>query len=115
LESGNFTFEGRDIRDKKVHPATFPISLAKKVIELIFSIKANLILDPFVGSGTSLIAAQDLDRNALGFDLQKNYIDLCANRLMTNTRIIFDWLANPLFRMIARNIPQYIAPETPQF
>jgi DNA modification methylase len=105
-----FYFEGRDIRDKNVHPATFPISLAKKVIEL-FSHKGELILDPFVGSGTSLIAAQDLDRNALGFDLQKNYIDLCANRLRINNGLFSSgWQV--AIQEDARNIPHYIAPET---
>ncbi len=75
-----FTYEKRDIRDKKIHPATFPISLSKKVIEL-FSHKGELILDPFVGSGTTLVAANDLDRNAVGFDLQSHYIDICEKRL----------------------------------
>lgn len=55
-----FTYEGRDIRNKELHPATFPISLARKIIEL-FTHKGELVLDPFVGSGTSLVAAQDLD------------------------------------------------------
>lgn len=76
-----FFYEKRDIRKKEVHPATFPISLAKKVIEL-FTHEGELVLDPFVGSGTTLVAAQDLNRNALGFDLQEPYIDLCKKRLI---------------------------------
>jgi hypothetical protein len=48
-----FTYEGRDLRNKKVHPATFPIALARKVIDL-FTHKGELVLDPFVGSGTTL-------------------------------------------------------------
>jgi len=48
-----FTYEGRDIRDKKLHPATFPIALARKVIDL-FTHKGELVLDPFAGSGTTL-------------------------------------------------------------
>jgi len=59
-----FFYEGRDVRDKKVHPATFPISLARKVIEL-FSHKGELVLDPFVGSGTTLVAAQDSDSSVV--------------------------------------------------
>jgi DNA modification methylase len=78
-----FTYSGRDVRDKDLHPATFPISLSKKVIEL-FSHEGELILDPFVGSGTTLLAAQDLNRNAVGFDLQERYIDLCEQRLGRN-------------------------------
>jgi hypothetical protein len=70
-----FNYEARDIRDKTVHPATFPISLPRKLIEL-FSHQGELILDPFVGSGTTLIAAQDCGRNAVGFDLQAKYIKL---------------------------------------
>jgi DNA modification methylase len=75
-----FRYEARDIRDKKIHPATFPISLAKKVIEL-FTHEGELLLDPFVGSGTTLVAAKDTNRNAVGFDLKKEYIDLCRGRL----------------------------------
>jgi DNA modification methylase len=84
-----FTYEGRDIRDKKVHPATFPISLARKVIEL-FTHKGELVLDPFVGSGTTLLAAQDAGRNAVGFDLQKKYIKLTQSRLAKNSQLFGD-------------------------
>ena len=79
-----FNYNGRDIRDKKVHPATFPISLATRVIEL-FTHAGELVLDPFVGSGTTLVAAQDTGRNALGFDLSDEYISLSKNRLGANS------------------------------
>lgn len=81
-----FFYEKRDIRDKTIHPATFPISLATKIIEL-FSHKGELVLDPFVGSGTTLVAAQDTGRNAVGFDLQENYINLTNERLKTNKNL----------------------------
>ncbi len=79
-----FNYNGRDIRDKKVHPATFPISLATRVIEL-FTHTGELVLDPFVGSGTTLVAAQDTGRNALGFDLSDEYISLSKSRLGMNS------------------------------
>lgn len=75
-----FNYERRDIRDKKKHPATFPISLARRVIEL-FTHDGELVLDPFVGSGTTLVAAQEANRNAVGFDLQESYVRLAAERL----------------------------------
>jgi len=75
-----FFYEGRDIRDKKLHPATFPISLARAVIEL-FTHKGQLVVDPFVGSGTTLVAANDLDRNAIGIDLRASYVELANSRL----------------------------------
>lgn len=78
-----FNYEKRDVRDKKVHPAVFPIGLPKRTIEL-FTHKGELVLDPFVGSGTTLVAAQDLDRNAVGFDLKKDYVKLANSRLGQN-------------------------------
>ena len=75
-----FNYQGRDIRDKKVHPATFPISLATRVIEL-FTHEGELVVDPFVGSGTALVAAQDTNRNAVGFDLHAGYVDVSESRL----------------------------------
>lgn len=75
-----FMYEPRDIRDKKVHPAVFPIEMAKRVIAQ-FTHRGELVLDPFVGSGTTLLAAQDLDRNAVGFDLKQEYVDLSNSRV----------------------------------
>jgi len=82
-----FTYEGRDIRDKVKHPATYPISLARKCIEL-FSHQGELVLDPFVGSGTTLLAARDAGRNAIGFDIHPDYIALSQQRLNQNTLFI---------------------------
>jgi len=65
-----FGYERRDVRDKSVHPATFPISLARQAIEL-FTHRGELVLDPFVGSGTTLVAARDARRSAVGLDLQE--------------------------------------------
>jgi DNA modification methylase len=104
-----FFYEARDIRDKSVHPATFPISLAKKVIEL-FTHQGELVLDPFVGSGTTLVAAKDTNRNAVGFDLQKKYVDLCKQRL--KQKELFNNAKQIAIEDDARNIAKYFNPET---
>lgn len=101
-----FAYESRDIRDKTIHPATFPIALCKKVIEL-FTHQGELVLDPFVGSGTTLIAANDLNRNAIGFDLQPEYIDLCEKRLSQQPNL-FSRTRQLAIQDEAKNIPQYI-------
>lgn len=75
-----FQYEARDIRDKSVHPATFPIALCKRIISL-FTHEGELVIDPFVGSGTTLVAARDLNRNAVGFDLSSDYVGICEKRL----------------------------------
>jgi len=104
-----FYYESRDIRDKNVHPATFPIALAARCISL-FSHEGELVLDPFVGSGTTLVAARDLNRNAVGFDLKQEYIDLCRSRLgdppePENTTQV-------AFSADARYIQEYLEPES---
>ncbi len=104
-----FSYEGRDIRDKSLHPATFPISLASKLISL-FSHEGELVLDPFVGSGTTLVAARDLHRNAIGFDLQQAYVDLCLQRLAQIP--LFGDSKQLAICDDARQIATYLQPET---
>jgi DNA modification methylase len=104
-----FYYEKRDVRKKDMHPATFPISLAKKVVEL-FTHEGELVLDPFVGSGTTLVAAQDLNRNAVGFDLQESYINLCSNRLAQNN--LFNTTRQIAIQDDALNIPLYLNPNS---
>ena len=101
-----FKYEKRDIRDKNLHPATFPIALPTKVIEL-FTHKGELVLDPFVGSGTTLVAAQDCERNSIGFDLNKNYIELTKSRLSDNSCVQALAICDD-----ARNIPEYLNPKS---
>jgi DNA modification methylase len=104
-----FAYEKRDVRDKNIHPAVFPIALPAKCIEL-FTHKGELVLDPFVGIGTTLIAARDLERNAVGFDLNKKYIDFTKKRLSQSHLF-------PVTKQIAIcddaiNIPNYLEENT---
>ncbi|MDE2937915.1 MAG: DNA methyltransferase [Chloroflexota bacterium] len=104
-----FYYESRDIRDKNAHPATFPIALAAKCISL-FSHEGELVLDPFVGSGTTLVAARDLNRNAIGFDLKQEYVELCRERLNDSPEPAETTQA--AFGADARNIHEYLEPES---
>ena len=101
-----FFYEKRDVRDKNKHPATFPISLAKKIISL-FSHEGELVLDPFVGSGSTLVAARDLNRNCIGFDLNEQYIELCNERL--SQQYAFNQCKQIAILDDARNAKQYFA------
>ena len=103
-----FNYEGRDIRDKSLHPATFPLSLARKTIEL-FTHKGELVVDPFVGSGTTLVAAQDAERNAVGFDLLSQYIELSESRLLP---MVLGPARQHAIQEDARNIPSHLAEES---
>jgi DNA modification methylase len=101
-----FYYEGRDVRDKKLHPATYPIALARRVIDL-FTHAGELVLDPFVGSGTTLVAARDAGRNAVGFDLKEEYVALARQRLA------YEGAARQLVvHDDARHIPRYLPEDT---
>ncbi|MDA4131505.1 MAG: site-specific DNA-methyltransferase [Thaumarchaeota archaeon] len=65
------------------HPATFPIALADRCIRLT-SKPGQFVLDPFVGSGSTCIAATQHGRNAVGIDVKKSYLDVALKRLRSN-------------------------------
>jgi len=62
------------------HPAPFPIELPKRLIDL-YTYEGDVVLDPFMGSGTTAIAALRTDRHYIGFDTDRNYVDRAKERL----------------------------------
>uniref|UniRef100_A0A832DID1 Methyltransferase n=1 Tax=Ignavibacterium album TaxID=591197 RepID=A0A832DID1_9BACT len=62
------------------HPAPFPEELPARLIKL-YSFEDDVVLDPFVGSGTTCIAALNLKRNYVGYDIKQEYVNLANNRL----------------------------------
>lgn len=62
------------------HPATFPDKLARDLI-LTFSDVGDIVLDPFVGSGTTSKMAQESGRNYIGFDISQEYVDIANERI----------------------------------
>ena len=68
-------------RAKKIgHPAPFPIELPQIFINL-YTYKKDLVLDPFLGSGTTAVAAKLLERNFIGYEIEEKYIAIANNRL----------------------------------
>lgn len=62
------------------HPAPFPVELAGRVVEL-YSYANDVVLDPFLGSGTTCVAAKQLGRHYIGYDISEEYCDLARSRL----------------------------------
>lgn len=67
-------------RNRTGHPAVFPVRLAVDHI-FTWSNEGDIVLDPFVGSGTTALAALQLVRNYIGFDISKDYCDIARKRL----------------------------------
>lgn len=62
------------------HPAPFPEELPYRLIQL-YSFKGDIVLDPFMGSGTTAVAAIKSERKFVGYDISKEYIELAEKRL----------------------------------
>ena len=70
---------------KSKHPAPYPELLVDNLIKY-YSFCGDLILDPFVGSGTTLISAFKLNRKSIGFEIHKDYITIFENRIKNITK-----------------------------
>jgi site-specific DNA-methyltransferase (adenine-specific) len=67
------------------HPAPFPVELAQRCIE---STTADVILDPFIGSGSAAVAAEACGRKWIGIDKSKDYCKIARERIEANRRLI---------------------------
>jgi DNA modification methylase len=82
MVSGNYP-------ERTPHPAQFPEELIERIIK-VASNEGDIILDPFIGSGTIARVAKDLKRNYLGYEIEPEYIKICEDRLnqpLTRKRI----------------------------
>ncbi len=62
------------------HPAPFPVELPRRLIEL-YSFKGDIVIDPFMGSGSTCVAAKNTGRNFIGIDIEEDYCTLAKNRI----------------------------------
>jgi site-specific DNA-methyltransferase (adenine-specific) len=62
------------------HPAPFPVELPERLIRL-YTFAGDLVLDPFMGSGSTLVAAAQLGRRYVGYDLDAGYVELARQRV----------------------------------
>jgi len=83
--NGLWTFPGEK-RSRAGHPSPFPVELPKRCIKL-FSFVGDTILDPFLGSGTTLIACALLKRKGIGVEIDENYCKVAKERLIKEARV----------------------------
>jgi len=78
--NGVWNFSGES-KKRIGHPTPFPVELPRRCIKL-FSYVGDVVLDPFLGSGTTLIACAENGRIGIGFEIDKNYCELAKKRLL---------------------------------
>jgi len=66
------------------HPQAIPLKFIKSLIEL-YSNQDDLILDPFMGSGSTGVACKELSRNYIGFEFYLKYVEMARRRITTKT------------------------------
>ena len=78
------------------HPAPFPIKLASRLVRM-FSFQGDTVLDPFCGTGTTMVASLKYERNSIGIDIDPEYCRMAARflkkesgNLFLNTELIFE-------------------------
>ncbi len=64
----------------KTHPAPYPTELAERLIRM-FSFVGDTVLDPFMGSGTTNVAASRWDRSSIGYEISADYVALARERM----------------------------------
>ena len=74
------SFSSTFLSEKNGHPCPKPIEWMKWCVR-IGSIYNEFILDPFMGSGTTLVAAKELGRKAIGIEIEEKYCEIAARRL----------------------------------
>ncbi len=75
--SGHWTFGGAR---QDGHIAMFPEELPKRLIKM-FAFKGETVLDPFMGSGTTALAARNLERNSIGYEINPEFIEIARRKL----------------------------------
>ena len=84
--NGLWTFNGE--RKKRMgHPAPFPLELPKRCVKM-FSYVGDTVLDPFMGSGTTVLAAAMHRRKAIGLEIDKRYCQLAKTRIQNDPEIL---------------------------
>lgn len=83
--NGVWTFNGES-KKRVGHPAPFPVELPNRCIKL-FSFVGDMVLDPFLGSGSTLIACLQNNRQGIGIDVDEKYCDLAQQRLIEEGKV----------------------------
>ena len=91
--NGLWAFSGQSKKGAGGHPAAFPIELPKRCMKL-FSFVGDTVLDPFLGSGTTLIASYLNQRKGIGVEINKEYCDIALKRLEVER----DMFISPVFQ-----------------
>lgn len=94
------------------HPAMFPQALAERLIETFLPPEGKTVLDPFAGSGSTVIAADSVGRTGIGFELSAEYAELANQRLSELAEPRGVTSNSTVHHLSAMELPRLVAPES---
>ncbi|MBI4674345.1 MAG: site-specific DNA-methyltransferase [Chloroflexi bacterium] len=94
------------------HPAMFPLQLAQRLIECFTTEQDSLIVDPFAGVGTTVVAADRMNKTGIGVELSPKFTEIGLRRLGQRELFATKPRASEIYCDDANNLLKYVAPGT---
>jgi DNA modification methylase len=102
---------GKTIEEARLgHPALFPVALVERLLE-IYTQAGDLVLDPFMGAGSTLVAAQSMGRRAIGFEIAPQFIAVAVERLRNAGLDPKDKTRLTIYNEDARHLASLVGPD----
>lgn len=99
---------------KLKHPAMFPMELCRRLIE-IYTKKGDIVLDPMMGSGSTILVAKDMERKGIGFDINPDFVNLARKRISQQKLIQLGVKEPDIYCEDALNLLNYLKPNSVDF
>lgn len=96
---------------KAKHPAMFPIALVQRLIACFTTGEDDVVLDPFLGSGSTLLAAQQADKTGVGFEISAEFAALAEHRLKQNA-LFGKTKPHKIIQADARSLGDHVRPNS---
>lgn len=98
---------------KLKHPAMFPKELPKRIMEIFLTQDKKTVLDPFMGIGSTLLAAKELGKHGIGFEISQEYAKVAEERIHSQPSLFNEQnITQTIYVDDARNMLSYLQPET---
>jgi DNA modification methylase len=103
---------GKSVEEARLgHPAVFPVALVERLLE-IYTHAGDLVLDPFMGAGSTLVAARRMGRRAIGFEIAPQFVALAKKRLGSMEAGLQKGTEETIYAEDARNLTSFVKADT---
>lgn len=96
------------------HPAMFPMELCRRLLE-IYTKKGDVVLDPMMGSGSTILVARDMERKGIGVDINPEFVELTQKRLSQQKLVQLAVKEPDVYCEDAVNLLRYVKPNSVDF